>query len=47
MVTVAHENIYTSLHPLMWVFFCLECVKFVFFSILEDYKWADVIALRF
>ena len=26
-VTVAIVHFYTSLHPLMWVFFCLNCVK--------------------
>ena len=45
MVTEAHGNIYTSLHLLMWVFFFSKCVKFVLFSILEDYKWTDVVAL--
>ena len=42
MVTVARGNVYTFLHPLMWVFFCSKCVKFVLFSILEDYTWTDV-----
>ena len=27
-------------------FFCSKCVKFVIFSILEDYTWIDVDALR-
>ena len=27
------------------ILFGLECVKLVFFSILEDYRWADVFAL--
>ena len=26
-------------------FFCSKCVKFVLFSILEDYRWANVVAL--
>jgi len=46
MVTVAHVYIYTFLHPLMWVFFCSKCVKWVPFSILEDYTRPDVVALR-
>ena len=46
MIIVAHGNIYTFLHSLMWVFFCSKCVKCVLFSILEDYKWADVVAPR-
>ena len=30
----------------MWVFFFFsKCVKFVLFSILEDYSWANVVAL--
>ena len=37
MVTVAHGNIYAIWHSLMWMFFCLKCVKFILFSILEDY----------
>ena len=45
MIIVAHGNIYTFLHPLMWVFFCSKCVKFVLFSILEDYRWTNVVAL--
>ena len=31
-------HLYTFLHPLMWVFFCLECVKFVFFLVILDVK---------
>jgi len=38
-------HLYIFLHPLMWVFFCSKCVKFVLFSILENYKWTDVVAL--
>ena len=26
--------------------FCSKCVKCVLFSILEDYRWADVVAPR-
>ena len=26
-VTIAIGHFYTSLHPLMWVFFCSNCVK--------------------
>ena len=47
-VIVANMYNYTFLHPLMWMFFCLKCVKFVlfffFFFILEDYTRADVVA---
>ena len=29
----------------MWVFFFFsKCVKFVLFSILEDYRWTNVVA---
>ena len=28
-----------------WILFGLECIKLVLFSILEDYRWADVFAL--
>ena len=47
-VTVAHGNIYTFLHLLMWVFFLKMCkiCTFFYFSILEDYRWADVVALN-
>ena len=45
MVTVAVVYLYTSLHPLMWVIFCSNCVKVVSFSILHIYAQADVIAL--
>ena len=34
------------LNGLMWVIFGSKCVKFVLFSILEDYKQTDVDALR-
>ena len=44
-VTVAIMYLYTSLHPLMWVIFCSNCVKVVSFSILHIYAQADVIAL--
>ena len=46
-VTVAIVYLYTSLHPLMWVFFCSNCVKVVIFSILHIYAQADVTALIF
>ena len=44
-VIVAIVYLYTSLHPLMWVIFCSNCVKVVSFSILHIYAQADVIAL--
>ena len=44
-ITVAIVYLYTSLHPLMWVIFCSNCVKVVTFSILHIYAQADVIAL--
>ena len=46
-VTVAIVYLYTNLHPLMWVFFCSNCVKVVIFSILHIYAQADVTALIF
>ena len=36
-ITVAIVYLYTSLHPLMWVIFCSNCVKLVTFSILHIY----------
>ena len=45
-VTVAIVHKCTILHPLMWVFFCSNCVKLVPFSILHNYTSTDVIALR-
>ena len=44
-VTVAILYLYTSLHPLMWVIFCSNCVKLVTFSILHIYAQADGDAL--
>ena len=44
-VTVVIVYLYTSLHPLMWMIFCSNCVKVVTFSILHIYAQADVIAL--
>ena len=39
-------HLYKFLHPLIWVFFCSKCVKFVlFYFILKDYRWADVVVL--
>ena len=40
-VIVAIMYLYTSLHPLMWVIFCLNCVKLVTFSILHIYAKDD------
>ena len=45
MITVAIVYLYTSLHPLMWVFFCSKCVKLVTFSILHIYAHTDGDAL--
>ena len=44
-VTVAIVYLYTSLHPLMWVIFCSNCVKLVTFSILHIYAQTDGDAL--
>ena len=44
-ITVAIVYLYTSLHPLMWVIFCSNCVKVVTFSILHIYAQVDAIAL--
>ena len=46
-VTVAIVYLYTSLHPLMWVIFCSNCVKLVTFSILHIYAQADGDALTY
>ena len=45
MVTVAIVYLYTSLHPLMWVIFCSNCVKLVTFFILHIYAQTDGDAL--
>ena len=45
MVTVAVVHKCTILHPLMWVFFCSNCVKLATFSILHNYASTDAIAL--
>jgi len=47
MLTVVIVYLYTSLHPLMWVFFCSKCVKLVTFSILHIYAHIDGMLLRF
>ena len=44
-VTVAIVQKCTILHPLMWVFFEPKCVKWLPFSILQNYSPTDVIAL--
>ena len=44
-VTVAIVYLYTSLHPLMWVIFCSNCVKLVTFFILHIYAQTDGDAL--
>ena len=44
-VTVAIVHFYTSLHPLMWVFFCSNYVKWAHFSILHNFTSIDVIVL--
>ena len=44
-VTIAIVHKCTILHPLMWVFFGLNCVKGLPISILQNYPSADVIAL--
>ena len=44
-VTVAIVYKCTILYPLMWVFFCSNCVKLATFSILHNYAQVDVIAL--
>ena len=36
-VIVAIVHLCTILHPLMWVFFCSECVKSVSFFILHNF----------
>ena len=46
-LTVALVHLCTILHPLMWVFFLLsKCVKWLTFSILQDYAITDVVALK-
>ena len=45
-VTIVIVHFYTSLHPLMCVFFCSNCVKWAPFSILHNFTSTDVIALR-
>ena len=44
-ITVAIVYLYTSLHPLIWVIFCSNCVKVVTFFILHIYAQVDAIAL--
>ena len=44
-VTVAIVHKCTILHPLMWVFFEPNCVKWLPFFILQNYPPVDVIAL--
>ena len=46
MVTVVIVYLYTSLYPLMWVFFCSKCVKLFTFSILHIYARIDGDALK-
>ena len=45
-VTVVIVHKCTIMHKLVWVFFYSNCVKLTTFSILHNYKQADVIALR-
>ena len=45
-VTVAIVHKCTILHPLMWVFFCSNCVKLATFFILHNYTSTDAIALK-
>ena len=40
-VIITMVYLYTSLHPLIWVIFFLNCVKLVTFSILHIYAQAD------
>ena len=42
-IVIVHK--YTILHPLMWVFFWPKCVKWVIFSILQNFTQADGVAL--
>ena len=44
-VTVTTVHKCTILHPLMWVFFCSNCVKLAHFFIVHNYASTDVIAL--
>ena len=46
MVTIAIMHLCTILHPLMWVFFCSNCLKSVTFSILHNFAHTDGDALR-
>ena len=43
--TVVIVYLYTSLHLLMWVIFCSNCVKIVTFFILHIYAQTDVIGI--
>ena len=45
MVIIAIVYLYASLHPLMLVIFCSNCVKVVTFSILHIYAQVDVNAV--
>ena len=45
MVIVAILHLCAVLHPLMWVFFLLKCVKWTNFCILQDFATTDVVAL--
>ena len=45
-VNVAILDIYKLMHPLMWVFFWLKCVKLTSFSILQTYASTDAVALK-
>ena len=42
-ITIVHKC--TILHPLMWVFFCSNCVKWAHFSILHNFVSTAAIAL--
>ena len=45
-VTVAIVHLCTILHPLMWVFFWLKCVKLITFFILHNFATSDAVALK-
>ena len=45
-ITVAILDIYKLMHPLMWVFFGLKCVKVTSFSILQTSASTDATALK-
>ena len=45
-VTVAIVHKCTNLHPLMWMFFWLKCIKRLPFFILQKFIQSDVIALN-